>query len=165
MDYRIEKLDAFEIVCKRAQVNKPQSATAAADISRFWNTCRDDGTLSKLGKYVPENAVPDGLLGVCFSAEMEASKFPYGIGARYDGRPIDDEFEIVEIPAHTYAVFTSRGRMPDAFVETYTRIVSEFFPQSTKYEYGEGIELEVYPSDNTDDPNYNCEIWIAVNEK
>lgn len=27
------------------------------------------------------------------------------------------------------------------------------------------IELEVYPSEKVDDPNYYCEIWIAVKEK
>ena len=54
--------------------------------------------------------------------------------------------------------------MPDAFKKTYLQICSEFFPQSN-YEYGSGVELEVYPSDNVDDPEYYCEIWIAVNEK
>lgn len=44
-------------------------------------------------------------------------------------------------------------------------IVTEFFPQSDRYEYSHGIELEVYPSDKVDDPNYTCEIWVAVNEK
>lgn len=37
--------------------------------------------------------------------------------------------------------------------------------QSTQYEYAENVELEVYSSQNTFDPNYQCEIWIAVNEK
>ncbi len=55
--------------------------------------------------------------------------------------------------------------MPEAFNEIYRKIVSEFFPQSDRYEYAQGIELEVYPSENTDDPNYTCEIWIAVKEK
>ena len=54
--------------------------------------------------------------------------------------------------------------MPEAFKTTYQRIVTEFFPQSN-YEYGNGVELEVYPSDKVDDPNYTCEIWIAVKEK
>ena len=39
------------------------------------------------------------------------------------------------------------------------------FPQSSQYEYAEGVEFEVYPSADTTDPNYNCEIWVAVNEK
>lgn len=31
--------------------------------------------------------------------------------------------------------------------------------------YAGGVEIEVYPSDETDDPNYSGEIRIAVNEK
>lgn len=95
----------------------------------------------------------------------ETKDLPYGIGVEYDGRKVDDDFEIVTIPAHTYAVFTSKGKMPDAFVETYHRIVTEFFPQSTQYEYAENVEFEVYSSEDTSNPNYQCEIWIAVNEK
>ena len=106
-----------------------------------------------------------GILGICFSEEMGASSFPYGIGAVYNGAPVAEEgFQIVEIPAHTYAVFVCKGRMPDAFKGTYQKICTEFFPQSN-YEYGSGVELEVYPSADTDNPDYTCEIWIAVNEK
>ena len=112
-----------------------------------------------------ETNITEGLLGICFSSELNAKQFPYGIGVEYDGRKIDDDLEVVTIPAHTYAVFTSKGNMPDAFVETYHRIVTEFFPQSSHYEYVEGVEFEVYPSVDTTDPNYHCEIWMAVNEK
>lgn len=97
---------------------------------------------------------------------MDANRFPYGIGIEYDGRLIsDNDLEVVTIPAHTYAVFTCRGKMPDSFQETYHKIVSEFFPQSNKYEYAEGIELEVYPSEDISNPDYTCEIRIAVKEK
>lgn len=70
----------------------------------------------------------------------------------------------MNISAHTYAVFECRGKMPEAFRETYQKICTEFFPQSN-YAYGNGIELEIYPSADTQDPNYYCEIWIAVVEK
>ena len=43
--------------------------------------------------------------------------------------------------------------------------VTEFFPQSAQYEYAENVEFEVYSSQDVSDPNYKCEIWIAVNEK
>ena len=39
------------------------------------------------------------------------------------------------------------------------------FPQSSQYEYAEGVEFEVYPSADTTAPNYHCEIRVAVNEK
>lgn len=168
MDYRIEKLDAFEVICKRKIVEKSADSGAGVDISAFWGECAADGSTQKIISYFPKEPKLKGLLGICFSEEMEVSesKFPYGIGVEYDGRPVEgDELEIVEIPAHTYAVFTCKGKMPEAFEETYRKIVSEFFPQSGRYEYGQGIELEVYPSDRVSDPDYTCEIWIAVNEK
>ena len=165
MDYRIEKRDAFQVVCKRKRVDKPQSGTATREISAMWQEFGADGTMERLIGYLPEQPVLRGLLGICFSSELDAKQFPYGIGVEYDGRAVDDDFEILTIPASTYAVFMSRGKMPDAFVETYHRIVTEFFPQSAQYEYAENAEIEVYPSANTDDPNYACEIWIAVKEK
>lgn len=164
MDYRIEKKDAFTLICKKKQVTAPQGDTATADISAFWNKVSADGTMDKICKYGKFDTY-HGVLGVCFSEEVADSGFPYGIGAEYNGAPVTDAaLDIVEIPAYTYAVFTCRGKMPDAFRETYKRICTEFFPQSN-YEYGQGVELEVYPSADTQNPDYSCEIWIAVKEK
>ena len=165
MDYRIEKRDAFQVVCKRKRVGKPQSADASQDITAMWQTLGADGSMERLIACMPKEPVMKGLLGICFSSELEAKQFPYGIGVEYDGRKIDDDFEVVTIPANTYAVFTSKGKMPDAFIETYHRIITEFFPQSAQYEYAENVEFEVYSSADTSDPNYRCEIWIAVKEK
>lgn len=100
--------------------------------------------MEKLCKYADFDML-HGVLGICFSGEMANSGFPYGIGVEYNGKALSDDFDIVEIPAHTYAVFQCRGKMPDAFVDTYKKICTEFFPQSTTYEYGNGIELEVIP--------------------
>jgi AraC family transcriptional regulator len=164
MDYRIEKKDAFKLICKKKQVTKSQGDTATADISAFWNEVGADGTMDKICRYGKFDTY-HGVLGVCFSDEMAHSGFPYGIGAEYNGVPLTDtSLNIVEIPAYTYAVFTCRGKMPDAFKDTYKRICTEFFPQSN-YEYGQGVELEVYPSADTQNPDYTCEIWIAVKEK
>lgn len=165
MDYRIEKRGTFQVVCKRRRVEKPQDANATPDITAMWKACAEDGTMGKLIACMPEKPVMRGLLGICFSSELDAQQFPYGIGVEYDGKPVDTGLEIVTIPANTYAVFTSRGKMPEAFIETYHRIVTEFFPQSAQYEYAENVEFEVYGSQNTDDPDYACEIWIAVKEK
>lgn len=165
MDYRIEKRDAFQVVCKRKRVGKPMSANATPDITAMWQEYGADGTMGRLIACIPDNPVMRGLLGICFSSELDGKQFPYGIGVEYDGRKIDEDLEVVTIPANTYAVFTSKGKMPDTFIETYHRIVTEFFPQSTQYEYAENVEFEVYSSENISEPNYHCEIWIAVKEK
>ena len=165
MDYRIEKKDSFKVICKKKNVTKPQGYTATEDISPFWNECSADGTMEKLQKYARFDNL-HGILGICFSEDVTSTDFPYGIGAEYNGAPLEDDgFEIVEIPAYTYAVFTCKGKMPEAFAKTYKQICTEFFPQNSSYEYGKGVELEVYPSADVDNPEYTCEIWIAVKEK
>lgn len=164
MEYRIEKKQAAKIICRRREFTKPGDDYTNREIPEFWNECGRDGSIQKLCGYIKDSAQFKGLLGVCFSTEMTGSGFPYGIGAEYDGESDPQDFEIVEIPAYTYAVFTVRGRMPDAFRETYRKICTEFFPQSG-YEYGNGVEIEVYPSADVQNPDYTCEIWIAVKPK
>ena len=164
MEYRIEKKQAAKIICRRREFTRPGDDYTNREIPEFWNECGRDGSIQKLCGYIKDSAQFKGLLGVCFSTEMTDSGFPYGIGAEYDGESDPQDFEIVEIPAYTYAVFTVRGRMPDAFRETYRKICTEFFPQSG-YEYGNGVEIEVYPSADVQNPDYTCEIWIAVKPK
>ena len=164
MEYRIEKKQAAKIICRRREFTKPGDDYTNREIPEFWNECGRDGSIQKLCGYIKDSAQFKGLLGVCFSTEMTDSGFPYGIGAEYDGESDPQDFEIVEIPAYTYAVFTVRGRMPDAFRGTYRKICTEFFPQSG-YEYGNGVEMEVYPSADVQNPDYTCEIWIAVKPK
>ena len=165
MDYRIETKEAFKIICKKKHVNKPQGDTATADISAFWDKCGKDGTIPTICNQYARFDNLKGILGICFTNDMANSGFPYGVGAEYNGNPVKESgFDVVEIPAYTYAVFQCKGKMPDAFKDTYQKICTEFFPQSN-YEYGNGVELEVYPSDNVQDTDYTCEIWIAVNEK
>lgn len=160
MEYSIKKLDEFQIVCKRKSFKKQQELTTR-EISSFWQECGKNGVTQRLIDRIPANPRLQGLLGVSFSAEGDGAEFPYGLAAEYNGEPVPEEFELITLPAATYAVFPVRGKMPEAFVETYTKICKEFFPQSG-YEYANGAEIEVYPSDDTQNPQYYCEIWVAV---
>lgn len=74
-----------------------------------------------------------------------------------------DYLTVETIPAHTYAVFRCVGKMPEAFQNVYKYICTEFFPAS---EYQPcGIEFEIYPSAEVRNPEYTCEVWIAVEKK
>ena len=160
MDYRIEKLDSFQVVCKRQRFVAEKELTFNK-IPKFWQQCSEDGTLDSLISSIPSSPRLKGLLGVSFTSQFEGNQFPYGIGVEYDGREVDEGFEIIEIPAQTYAVFPVKGKLPDSFVKTYKKICTEFFPQSG-YEYAKSIEMEVYPSDDTQSPDYYFELWIAI---
>lgn len=161
MDYRIVKKDAFDVIIRKKEFPKNHEITNA-EIPNFWSECHQDGTIKKLIGYIP-NGDEFGLLGLALY-NREAKDFHYGIGASYDGRELsDDAFQIERIPAHTYVVFKIVGQMPQAFQDVYRYITTEFFPTSNYLPAG--VELEAYPSDDVHNPNYTCELWIAVEQK
>ena len=166
MDYRIEKKGAIKVACRRINVTKPtENGIAYEPISAFWRECGADGTIPRLCSLMAQPNPFDGILGICFTEFLDGSTFPYGIGAACrDDVTGGDGIDVVELPAHTYAVFKVRGPMPEAFQKTYMEMNTDFFTTSD-YEYSNGVELEVYPSANVKDPDYQCEIWIAVEPK
>lgn len=165
MNYRIETKDAFKMVCKKISVSSKRELTAA-EISDFWQQCGADGTISALCKYIPENNIFDKcIVGASFGKDATDAEFPYGIGAHYNGQPVAEaEFTVEEIPAHTYAVFPCVGAMPESFQRLYQQIYSEFFPAS-EYQPCGGTDFEAYPSADVKNPDYACEIWVAVEKK
>ena len=166
MDYRIEKKEAFDVVLRKKSFPKQHEITTR-EISKFWGECQSDGTIDAICKYIHRNNIFDKcIVGVSLGAETASTDeyFPYGIGAHYNGEKISEEYLTVEkIPAHTYAVFKCTGTMPEAFQKVYKYICTEFLPAS-EYEPC-GIEIEAYPSADVQNPDYTCEIWIAVKKK
>lgn len=165
MDYRIEKEEAFKIVCRKKQTSGKKELTVQ-EISDFWRQCNEDQTIPTLCSYIQEdNMFRDCIVGVSFGNDATEAEFPYAIGVRYNGMPIiNEDLTVEEIPAHTYVVFPCVGSMPEAFNRLYERIYSEFFPASD-YEPCGGADFETYPSADIYDPNYRCEIWVAVEKK
>lgn len=165
MDYRIEKKGAIKVACRRINVTKPtENGIAYEPISAFWRECGADGTIPRLCSLMAQPNPFDGILGICFTEFLDGSTFPYGIGAACRDDVTGGGIDVVELPAHTYAVFKVRGPMPEAFQKTYMEMNTDFFTTSD-YEYSNGVELEVYPSANVKDPDYQCEIWSAVEPK
>lgn len=163
MDYRIETKEAFDLIVKRKRFPKNTELTAA-EISGFWAECSNDGTVGRIISCADDKMFGDNIVGVSFEYEGDDNEFPYGIGASYNGGEFSDsDLEIMRIPAHTYIVFKCVGKMPEAFQKTCQYICTEFFPTSDYQPIG--LEFEAYPSPDVQDPNYTCEIWVAVEKK
>jgi len=162
INYRLETKGAFHLICKKLKDPHSTEMTTEQIISDFWQKCIADGTTSVLPKYIEKAIFGHCVVGASFGNVASDTEFPYGIGVHYNGEPITDGgLAIEEIPAQTYLVFTCTGKMPEAFVELYQRICSEFFP-TNEYQPSGGTNFEAYPSADVSDPNYTCEIWIAV---
>lgn len=159
MDYKIVQKEAFTVVGKSIQTTTKEGENSI-EIPKFWRDSYANGTgasISALGKN-------QDILGVCYGAQQGGEVFNYAIAVETDRTESEDGFEFIQIPAATWAVFTSIGPMPGAIQEVWNRIYQEWFP-ATDYEQAEIPDFELYPPGDTTSEEYRCEVWIPVIKK
>lgn len=161
MNYRIEKKDSFEVVVKKKYYTTDMEVSMK-QIPKFWDSCRNDGTIAQLCKYITkDNVFGDAVVGMCFEESEKENEFMYAIGSAYNGSEVTEQLSVEKIPAHTWAIFECVGPMPEAIQNLMHKIYSEFFPTS-EYQPSGGLNFEVYPDGDVKSPDYKCEIWITV---
>ncbi|UPA31920.1 AraC family transcriptional regulator [Terrisporobacter glycolicus] len=70
------------------------------------------------------------------------------------------EFDVVEVPSHTWAIFSCEGQFPILMQDTHAKIVSEWLP-SSGYELVDA-PLISFNGDMSDLSNVYSEIWVAI---
>ncbi|MEN6316609.1 MAG: AraC family transcriptional regulator [Clostridiaceae bacterium] len=152
MDYRIIKKDALKVLAKIRTFTPENSKN---EIPKFWTEYFSDGSSNQVC----------GMLGICEQVKTGSEEFRYGIGCECEpGSIIPDGFEMLTIPAYTWAIFKCVGPMPDAIQNMWTRIYSEWLPQA-EYELISGYDIELYTDGDTQSKDYVSEIWIPVKKK
>ena len=165
MDYKITEKPAFDVVGKARRFTTANGENLVK-IPQFWTEfiqSKDSEVLFKLnsGKLGP---VTDGdCLGVCFDYDG-MDEFSYGIAVEKIGDTVPMGFEVIHIPAATWAIFDVIGPMPDALQDANKRIYGEWFP-STGYEHAGTADFEVYFPGDVNSPNYHTQIWVPVKKK
>ncbi|MBB3110809.1 AraC family transcriptional regulator [Paenibacillus phyllosphaerae] len=159
MEYRIIERPAFTVVGKTYEVSCKDGENHRL-IPTFWAACGQDGTIDKLAALSPKHET----LGICMDFRHPEERFTYMIGAESSAPLTDDGFVAREIPAATWAVFTSTGPMPHAIQNLWGRIFQEWFPSSS-YEHAGGPEFELYPDEDPNAGDYKCEVWIPIKPK
>lgn len=74
-----------------------------------------------------------------------------------------EDFEVVEIPAGSWAIFTTTGPFPETLQKVWGQIFAEWLP-SSNYELVEGPEIS-FNGDMSDLQNVYSEIWIPVKKR
>lgn len=152
MEYKIVNKDAFEVV---ALTKMFEDDTSKTEIPKFWDEYFAAGYGDKVC----------GAMGICYSEMNNSSHWRYGIGCeRQYVKEIPDGFEILNVPAHTWAVFTCIGAMPDAIQMMWKRIYSEWLPEAN-YSMLSDFDIELYYEGDSKSADYRSEIWIPVKEK
>ncbi len=159
MKYRIVEKDSFRIVGIKKRVTLVYSGENP-DITAMWALLDPE----KIGQLKAiSNVEPLGLVqaSVNFSeGRYDGGSLDHYIGAATDN-PCPTNFEVLEVPALTWAVFESIGPAPEAVQHTWARIYAEWFP-SSNYQQTEGPELMWFESKDVTSPTFRSEIWIPV---
>jgi AraC family transcriptional regulator len=170
MNYRIEKKEAFSVFGVEGIFSTGNGENLKA-LPEFWQTAINNGTLDRIIKasgikwdnsckgIVPVNAV------MCYR-DTGGNTFPYMLCASTPKSGVPEGFASVEIPALTWAIFTTEEHTEDktseVLQELWRRIYSEWFP-TAGYEHINGAEAEMYGV--AESGKAYCEVWIPVVKK
>lgn len=159
MDYKIVKKEGFKIagISKKVTTKNDENFN---QIPKFWNEICSNGTIDILNKSAKKSIT----LGVCYDFNKEQEEFSYMIGVQGENINGIDDYDIIDIPQYSWAVFESVGPLPEALQNVIKKIFSEWFP-ATQYQHAGGPEIEVYLPGNPSTEDYKCEVWIPIVEK
>jgi|WetSurMetagenome_2_1015567.scaffolds.fasta_scaffold33002_3 AraC family transcriptional regulator len=164
MDYRIIEKPAFEII-GRSRKFRTVNGENFIKIPQFWQeymATPEYKTLMDLTGGKPGEVTGGGCLGICFGGEeTNWDPFSYGIGIEKTIKKSPVKFEVMPVPAASWAVFDCTL---DNLQDITKRIFSEWFP-STGYEHAPAPELEIYLPGNFNDVTMKCQIWMPVVKK
>jgi AraC family transcriptional regulator len=166
MDYKIIEKPAFDVIAKARKFTTVQNENFIK-IPQFWDEFK--GThrfveMEKLTGEKPGAITGAGCLGICMMDEVN-DKFTYAIGVEKPAaKTAPAGFEVLHIPAASWAVFESIGPMPKAIQEVIVKIFNEWFP-STGFEHAPVPELEVYFQGDETSTNYHSQVWIPIVKK
>ena len=163
IEYRIEKHEALLLTGLGVRVSIANRQNFKT-VPRLWEEAMANGACDALCRKATETGSRLGVLGACHGFDPETGDFTYSIAIETppDLSGIPDGCESFEIPAATYAKFTSRGPLHPTMQLTIKRAYSEWFPASGK-EHSGGAEIEYYPPlPDTNSSDYWCEYWIPI---
>ena len=152
MEYRIEKWEAMDLLVHAGDFH---AETGETEIPAFWDAYYANEAYRRIPAY----------LGVCEQKKTGGNVFRYGIGCKAsDVDSVPEGFEIIHLPAYTWAVFTCVGPSPKAIQETWDRIYREWLP-GADCELIPDYDIENYLPGEPSSPDYVSEICIPIAAK
>ena len=163
MDYRIIETPAFNA----AMVSRKFTNIGGQnfkDLPTWWGEFRkspDCAALTSLSGEKPGRLTGGTMLGICYGEE-KTGEFYYGIAVELPKGALAGKFEMMEIPATSWAVFDCL--LPD-FQETSTKVFRDWYT-ATGNEHTGGPDIEVYlDMGMVPDKEMRCQIWAPVKKK
>lgn len=148
MQPKIIEKDAFKVVGYKFNTTLRNNAHTR-DIPSFWDECGFEGKNYESKLYESQQPPKHGEYGICVNTNMETDEFSYIFGVEVTSfdRATEEMYQL-EVPAATYAVFTTPPVEDANFVNsiqgTWKYIFEEWFPGSG-YEFDDKkLDFEFY---------------------
>lgn len=160
MNYKIIEKDEFKIVGREIRVRNDNGDNYKS-VPQFWKECLADGIYEKFGKLKNRvNPKDNVVLGMCSDFDG-INTFSYFICTE-----VSNSGDLLEnmvqktIPSAKYAVFTAKGKLPEAIQGAWKEIYGTWFLQSG-YERTDGPDFELYDK-RCEINDENCEVDIYI---
>lgn len=163
MNYRIVEKEAFKIIGVSERVPM-QFEGVNSEIEKLANSITDKQK-EKMHQYA--NLEPKQVINASYNFDagrmQEEGYLEHMIGVLTDEEGPFEGLDVLEVPAHTWVVFSSKGAFPKMMQETWAKIASEWLP-SSDYELVKAPEIS-FVEDYSNLDNVYSEIWMAVRKK
>lgn len=126
--------------------------------ARFWQTMQPQTSL--------EQAVLKNQIGMFAICDAHAGGFEYWIAGIYQGGEVPEGLKLYTFPESDWAMFSAKGSLPNSLQSLNDRVWKEWYPgEGQKYQCNGNAMLEVYAAGDMQSPDYECGIWIPLQEK
>ncbi|GGP12102.1 AraC family transcriptional regulator [Oceanobacillus neutriphilus] len=163
MNYRIVEKEAFKIIGVSKQV-PIQFKGVNPEIEKLAQSITESQK-GKMHQYA--NLEPGQVINASYHFDegrmQEEGYLNHMIGVMTNEKGSFEGLDVLEVPAYTWAIFSSQGSFPETMQETWAKIASEWLP-SSDYELVKAPEISVV-EDYSNLDNVYSEIWMAVRKK
>lgn len=163
MNYRIEKKDAFKLVGVKGQVPIVFEGINQEIIEMAKSLTEEQIKLLQSYRNEDIKTVVNASFDFDDKRYEEKGKLNHLIGSMTTLDKDFGDFDVVEVPDCTWAIFSCEGQFPTVLQDTWGKISSEWLP-SSNYELINVPEIS-FNRDMSDMQNVYSEIWIGVKEK
>ena len=164
MELSYEKKDEMTFIGYHTEIKPDEGFIKCPE---FWNKEFNEKYARLWETMKPETPIEEALLangvGMFAICSCNGNGFTYWIAGLYQGGEVPEGLELYSFPASEWAVFTTKGPMPDSLQALTTQVWQEWFPTEGKNRQANDMAtLEVYSAGNPQSADYECGIWVPV---
>lgn len=155
--WKIEHKPSFRLIGKTIHLSKDN---AVEEIPKFWNQSLKSGLITQLMSL--NIGKQKGLIGIYLNYDNQSGEMDYGIMVHSLENIIND-FQVIEVPETTWAVFDCIGAVPQAIQQGWTYLNEEWFQYP--FRHANCPEIEWFSNGNSFSDDYFSQIWIPIVEE